>query len=80
MCTSWFLQSVAHSFQVRGKLAPCYIGPFLIIKKGAVTYNLQLPQEMLFVHDVFHVSQLKKCLRIPEEHVTPETINLQDDL
>jgi ribonuclease HI len=68
-------------FQVRGKLAPRYIGPFLIVKKvGAVAYKLQLPQEMSDVHDVFHVSQLKKCLRIPEEQVTPQTIDLQDDL
>jgi hypothetical protein len=64
-------------FQVRGKLAPCNIGPFLIIKKvGVVAYKLQLPQEMSYVHDVFHVSQLKKCLRIPEEQVTLETIDL----
>jgi hypothetical protein len=68
-------------FQVRGKLAPRYIGPFLIIKKvGAVAYKLQLPQEMSDVHDVFHVSQLKKCLRIPEEQVTPDTMDLQDDI
>jgi hypothetical protein len=66
-----------HRFQVCGKLAPCYIEPFLIIDKvGAVAYKLQLPQEMSDVHDVFHVSQLKKCLRIPEELVTPETIDL----
>ena len=32
------------------------------------------------VHDVFHVSQLRKCLRVPEEQVAPETIDLQDDL
>ena len=68
-------------FQVRGKLAPRYIGPFPIIKKvGAVAYKLQLPAEMSDVHDVFHVSQLRKCLRVPEEQVAPETIDLQDDL
>jgi hypothetical protein len=68
---------------VHGKLAPRYIGPFLIIKNkkvGVLVYKLQLPQEMSDVHDVFHVSQLKKCLRIPEEQVTPETIDLQGDL
>jgi hypothetical protein len=68
-------------FQVRGKLAPRYIGPFPIIKKvGVVAYKLQLPADMSDVHDVFHVSQLRKCLRVPEEQVTPETIDLQDDL
>ena len=62
-------------------MAPRYIGPFPIIKKvGAVAYKLQLPAEMSYVHDVFHVSQLRKCLRVPEEQVAPETIDLQDDL
>ena len=35
---------------------------------------------MLDVHDVFHVSQLRKCLRVLEEQVAPEIIDLQDDL
>jgi len=66
---------------VRGKLAPRYIGPFPIIKKvGAVAYKLQLPADISDVHDVFHVSQLRKCLRVLEEQVAPETIDLQDDL
>ena len=53
-------------FQVRGKLAPRYIGPYQIIEKiGAIAYRLELPLEMADVHDVFHVSQLKKCLRVP---------------
>jgi hypothetical protein len=70
-----------HRFQVHGKLAPRYIGPFPINKKvGAVAYKLQLPADMSDVHDVFHMSQLRKCLRVPEEQVTPETIDLQDDL
>ena len=47
---------------------------------GAVAYKLQLPAEMSNVHDVFHVSQLRRCLRVPEEQVAPETIDLQDDL
>ena len=68
-------------FQVHGKLAPRYIGPFPVIKKvGAVAYKLQLLVEMSDVHDVFHVSQLRKCLRVPEEQVVPETIDQQDDL
>jgi hypothetical protein len=68
-------------FQVWGKLAPCYIGPFPVVKKvGAVAYKLQLLEDMSDVHDVFHVSQLKKCLRVPKEQVAAETIDLQDDL
>jgi len=48
-------------FQVRGKLAPRYIGPYPIMGRiGAVAYRLELPEEMSDVHNVFHVSQLKK--------------------
>jgi hypothetical protein len=49
-------------FKVEGKLAPRYVGPFKIVdRRGEVTYQLELPQ-LSDVHDVFHVSQLKKCL------------------
>ena len=64
-------------FQVRGKLAPWYIGPYQIIEKiGAIAYRLELPPEMADVHDVFHVSQLKKCLRVPEEQAPMEAMDL----
>ncbi|WVZ51471.1 LOW QUALITY PROTEIN: hypothetical protein U9M48_002616 [Paspalum notatum var. saurae] len=60
-------------FKVKGKLAPRYIDPFRIVdKKGAVAYQLELPASLSRVHDVFHVSQLKKCLRVPEEQITLE--------
>jgi hypothetical protein len=50
-------------FKVRGKLAPRFIGPFKILKKrGEVAYQLELPPQLSDVHDVFHASQLKKCL------------------
>src|SRR5438105_332498 len=68
-------------FQVRGKLAPRYIGPYPIIGRiGEVAYRLELPEEMSDVHNVFHVSQLKKCLRVPEEQVPLEILDLQQDL
>jgi hypothetical protein len=50
-------------FKVKGKLAQRYVGPFKIIRhKGEVAYQLELPSQLSDVHDVFHVSQLKKCL------------------
>ena len=64
-------------FQVRGKLAPRYIGPFKILKEvGAVAYCLELPEEMSDIHNIFHASQLKKCLRVPEEQVPTEVLVL----
>jgi hypothetical protein len=50
-------------FKVQGKLAPRFIGPFKILEKsGEISYQLELPPQLSDVHDVFHVSQLKKCL------------------
>ncbi|WVZ93925.1 hypothetical protein U9M48_039875 [Paspalum notatum var. saurae] len=55
-------------FNMKGKLAPRYIGPFKIVeRKGEVAYKLELPPNLFGIHNVFHVSQLKKCLRVPEE-------------
>jgi hypothetical protein len=41
---------------------------------------LELPGSLSNVHDVFHVSQLKKCLRVPEEQLSMEEINVNEDL
>jgi hypothetical protein len=55
-------------FGVKGKLAPRYIGSYKIQARGGeVAYQLSLPENLSAVHDVFHVSQLKKCLRVPKE-------------
>jgi hypothetical protein len=49
--------------KVKGKLTPRYVSPFQILDhKGEVAYQLELPPQLLEMHDVFHVSQLKKCL------------------
>jgi hypothetical protein len=57
-----------HRSKVKGKLAPRYVRPFKVINhKGEVAYQLELPPQLSNVHDVFHVSQLKKCLRVSEE-------------
>jgi hypothetical protein len=52
-----------HHFKVQGKLTLRFIGQFKILeKRGEVAYRLELPPQLSDVHDVFDVSQLKKCL------------------
>ena len=66
---------------MKGKLAPRYIGPFKIMERcGEVAYQLELPESLSGVHAVFHVSQLKKCLRMPEEQISLEELNVKEDL
>nr|AAX93001.1 retrotransposon protein, putative, Ty3-gypsy sub-class [Oryza sativa Japonica Group]ABA91620.1 retrotransposon protein, putative, Ty3-gypsy subclass [Oryza sativa Japonica Group] len=68
-------------FGMSGKLAPRYIGPYLITaRRGEVAYQLELPEGLADVHNVFHVSQLKKCLRVPEEQVPLGNIELEKNL
>jgi len=68
-------------FGVKGKLAPRYIGPFLIIGRvGKVAYKLELPEHLSEVHNVFHVSQLKKCLRVPGQVIDVEGVALEPEL
>jgi hypothetical protein len=45
-----------------------------------VSYQLSLPEGLSAVHDIFHVSQLKKCLCVPEEQLTVEALEVQEDL
>jgi hypothetical protein len=48
---------------------------------GAVAYRLELPEEMSDIHPVFHISELRRCLKVLEEkRVSVETIDLQLDL
>jgi hypothetical protein len=68
-------------FGVKGKLAPRYIGPFPILERyGPVAYQLQLPETLSAVHNVFHVSQLKKCLRVPDRTIEVMDVALEPDL
>ena len=68
-------------FNMKGKLAPRYIEPFKVLqRRGEVAYQLELPEGLKGVHDVFHVSQLKKCLHVPEEQILIEELTAKEDL
>nr|GEW47258.1 putative reverse transcriptase domain-containing protein [Tanacetum cinerariifolium] len=68
-------------FSYKGKLALRYMGPFEIVKRvGPVAYRLRLPQELSCVHDMFHVSNLKKCLAESDVQVPLEEIKVDDKL
>jgi hypothetical protein len=68
-------------FGMKEKLAPHYIGPFLIVEKcETVAYKLELPPSLAGVNDIFHVSQLKKCLKPPVDVMLPEVTPLKADL
>jgi hypothetical protein len=68
-------------FRVKGKLAPRNVRPLKIIdRKGEVAYQLELPPQLSEVHVVFHVLQLKKCLRVPEVQLPMEYLYLGGDL
>ena len=68
-------------FGRKGKLAPRYIGPYDIIGKvGPVAYALALSTELDRIHNVFHVSLLKKYHVDPSHIVQPEEVELEEDL
>jgi hypothetical protein len=68
-------------FDIKGKLAPRYIGPYPIIDKyGPTCYQVELPVKLSGVHNVFHVSQLKRYLKPPTVMVIKDTIPLEPDL
>jgi hypothetical protein len=65
---------------MKGKLAPRYVGPFKVIaRRGEVAYQLELPENLSGVHDVFHVSQLKKCLCVPEKQISLDELTFKED-
>jgi hypothetical protein len=68
-------------FGVKGKLAPRYIGPFPVLEQcGPVAYRLQLLETLSAIHNVFHESQLKKCLRVADRTIEVTNVALEPDL
>jgi hypothetical protein len=68
-------------FKVKGKLSPRYIGPLMFFRQvGEMAYQLKLPDNLSDVHNVFHGSQRKKCLCVPEEQLPMEELSVQGDL
>ena len=66
-----------HRFGIRGKLAPRYVGPYKILAQcGYAAYRIQLLDILSAVHNVFHVSQIKKCLRVPNKAVEIKGLSL----
>jgi hypothetical protein len=66
---------------VKGKLVPRYVGSYEIIEEyGPVVYRLRLPSQLAAIHDIFHVSQLKKCVRVPTKIVEQQEIMVESDL
>jgi hypothetical protein len=68
-------------FGIKGKLAPRYIDLYPIINKyGPMSYQMELPARLSGVHNVFHVSQLKRCLKPPADVVIEDAIPLEPGL
>ncbi|GJY25622.1 putative reverse transcriptase domain-containing protein [Tanacetum coccineum] len=68
-------------FGKRGKLNPCYIGPFKILTKvGMLAYRLELPEQLSRVHSTFHVSNLKKCFVDEPLAIPLDEIQIDDKL
>ncbi|RVX14525.1 Transposon Ty3-I Gag-Pol polyprotein [Vitis vinifera] len=67
-------------FGKKGKLAPRFVGPFQIDKRvGPVAYKLILPQQLSLVHDVFHVSMIRKCTPDPTWVVDMQDVQISED-
>ncbi|KAA0045567.1 pol protein [Cucumis melo var. makuwa] len=68
-------------FERRGKLSPRFVGSFEILERiGPVAYRLALPPSLSTVHDVFHVSMLRKYVPDPSHVVDYEPLQIDENL
>ena len=68
-------------FQKKEKLNPRYIGPFRILERiGPVAYHLELPLEWDQIHNIFHVSMLRKYVPDPSHVLGAPPVELNEDL
>jgi hypothetical protein len=75
------LMKVVRRFGIEEKLAPRYIGSYPIIDKyGSTSYQVELLAKLSGVHNVFHVSQLNRCLKPPIDVIIESAITLKPDL
>ncbi|XP_052172279.1 uncharacterized protein LOC127788208 [Diospyros lotus] len=70
-----------HQFEILGKLSLRYVGPFEILKRvGSLAYKLALPPQLAGVHNVFHVSMLRKYVSDPQHIINYQTIGIGEDV
>jgi len=68
-------------FGLKGKLTPRFIGPFKILQRvGPVAYKVDLPPQLAKVHDVFHVSLLRKASVDPARILPQVPVEVKEDL
>ena len=68
-------------FGKRGKLSPRYIGPYKIVERiREVAYRLELPSYLDHIHDVFHVSMLRKYIPDLSHVLTEQPVEIQENL
>ena len=68
-------------FGKQGKLSPRYIGPYEITERmGPLAYRLALPSELSRLHDVFHVSILRRYRSDPSHVIQEPEVEISEDL
>ena len=68
-------------FGKKGKFRTRYVGPYEILRHvGEVSNELEFPADIAFVHPIFHVSMLKKCLGHPPSILSFEGLRVDEDL